>query len=91
MFNNTQLFSGIDFNPCGHPPFNVFNVPHYDMHFYTSPLEIREGWTCAPFPPAPVICDFTSEQTSASGRAFFNVSRLIDKRTYCISNYIHTF
>lgn len=26
---------GFDWNPMGHPPANIYTVPHFDIHFYT--------------------------------------------------------
>ena len=46
--------------------------PHYDMHYYYDPVEIREKRTCDKYLETPV-CDFTEEQSTAAGRAFFNV------------------
>lgn len=33
----TTLFKtiGLDWNPAGHPPANVYTKPHFDFHFYT--------------------------------------------------------
>lgn len=28
------VFAGIDWNPRGHPPFEVYTLPHFDFHFY---------------------------------------------------------
>ena len=64
---------GLDYQACGHPPMNVFTKPHYDVHFYTDSKEVRDEWTCDQPMGAP-ICDSNDEQTTASGRAFFNVS-----------------
>ena len=62
----------MDFQPCGHPPIGSFTKPHYDMHYYYDPVEIREKRTCDKYLETPV-CDFTEEQSTAAGRAFFNV------------------
>ena len=42
------------------------------MHYYYDPVEIREKRTCDKYLETPV-CDFTEEQSTAAGRAFFNV------------------
>ncbi|AWG23084.1 hypothetical protein FFWV33_16905 [Flavobacterium faecale] len=41
---------GINWNPHGHPPAQVFDSPHFDFHFYTIPLEEQlaiPGWSTA--------------------------------------------
>jgi len=48
----------IDFNPCGHPPFNAFTVPHYDVHIYKVDPEYRACMTCMK-PIGVPICDPT--------------------------------
>lgn len=30
---------GFDWNPMGHPPANIYTVPHFDIHFYTISTE----------------------------------------------------
>src|SRR5918912_582662 len=30
---------GFDWNPMGHPPANIYTVPHFDIHFYTISVE----------------------------------------------------
>lgn len=62
----------LDFNPCGHPPMNVFTVPHYDAHVYMVSPEDRTCMTCNMIPGAP-ICD-PGGQTTENGRAFFNAA-----------------
>lgn len=32
---------GINWNPMGHPPQDIFTVPHFDFHFYMMPLDAR--------------------------------------------------
>lgn len=64
----------IDFNPCGHPPLEVFGTPHYDLHIYLETPEFRTCMTCIPPPGAP-ICDPTpGAQTTPTGLGFFNVA-----------------
>jgi len=64
----------IDFNSCGHPPQDVFTIPHIDMHLYFELPEFRTCMTCTKIPETP-ICDFNEDaQTTDSGLAFFNVS-----------------
>lgn len=57
----------IDFNPCGHPPLNVFTIPHYDLHIYLVDPEYRVCMTCDKVPNAP-ICD-PAAQSTANGRS----------------------
>lgn len=66
----------IDWNPCGHPPVDLFGAPHYDLHIYLESPEFRTCMTCTSPPGAP-ICDPTpGAQTTPSGSAFFNVSTI---------------
>jgi hypothetical protein len=62
----------IDFNPCGHPPMDVFTIPHYDFHIYLVDPEYRACMTCDLVPFAPV-CDL-EHQTTSNGRGFLNVN-----------------
>lgn len=34
---------GLDWNPAGHPPPEIYTVPHFDAHFYTLPEETKES------------------------------------------------
>lgn len=36
---------GFDWNPMGHPPANIYTVPHFDIHFYTISSAERESIT----------------------------------------------
>lgn len=36
-------FMGFHFNPMGHPPPEVYTVPHFDFHFYMIEEEVVEG------------------------------------------------
>eukprot|EP00571_Detonula_confervacea_P003579 CAMPEP_0172313474 /NCGR_PEP_ID=MMETSP1058-20130122/20258_1 /TAXON_ID=83371 /ORGANISM="Detonula confervacea, Strain CCMP 353" /LENGTH=329 /DNA_ID=CAMNT_0013027129 /DNA_START=161 /DNA_END=1150 /DNA_ORIENTATION=- len=75
IYEATGLAShSLDFNPCGHPPMGIFDGPHYDSHFYTKSATVREKWTCAQPPGAP-ICTPQVQET-ASGRAFFNIATI---------------
>lgn len=58
----------LDFNPCGHPPQDVFTAPHYDIHTYRVSPEFRTCMLCEPIPGSP-ICQ--PSQTTESGQAFF--------------------
>ena len=58
----------LDYQACGHPPVGVFTIPHYDMHFYTDPTEVREKRTCAQPPDAPICFPSSSLQNTNSGR-----------------------
>jgi len=62
----------LDYNPCGHPPANVFTVPHYDVHIYMISPEQRTCMTCDMIPDAPICNPFL--QTTKSGKAFFNAA-----------------
>ena len=48
---------GFDYNPCGHPAFGIFTVPHYDAHVYYITDEERLALTCPESPPSPVCPD----------------------------------
>lgn len=37
----------LDFNAGGHPPPGVYNVPHFDMHFYTITAAEQDAIDCA--------------------------------------------
>ena len=54
----------VDWNPCGHPPMNVFTVPHYDFHIYLVKPEYRSCMTCDTIPGAPA-CDPGGQSTSS--------------------------
>jgi len=66
----------IDFNPCGHPPVEKFGAPHYDLHMYRETPEYRTCMTCNTFPGAPICNFFPDEQTTESGRAYFDISMI---------------
>jgi len=36
-------FVQFDWNPAGHEPDSVYTVPHFDFHFYTVPVEVRNS------------------------------------------------
>ncbi|UOF01096.1 DUF5602 domain-containing protein [Bdellovibrio reynosensis] len=36
----------IDWNPHGHEPDGVYNVPHFDFHFFFIPPEVQKAITC---------------------------------------------
>jgi len=36
---------GFDWNPMGHPPAHIYDVPHFDFHFYTITEKERGGIT----------------------------------------------
>lgn len=62
----------LDFNPCGHPPADVFTVPHYDAHMYMVSPKARTCMTCDIIPGKPV-CN-PEEQTTENGRALFHAA-----------------
>ena len=42
--NPTQYkFVQFDWNPKGHEPDSVYTLPHFDFHFYTVPVEVRNS------------------------------------------------
>lgn len=42
--NPTQYkFVQFDWNPAGHEPEGVYTFPHFDVHFYTVPVEVRNS------------------------------------------------
>ena len=42
--NSTQYkFVQFDWNPAGHEPDSVYTTPHFDFHFYTVPVEVRNS------------------------------------------------
>ena len=61
----------IDFNPCGHPPFNAFTVPHYDFHVYKVDPEYRSCMTCMQPIGAPVCDPSPDAQTTSNGQGKF--------------------
>ena len=61
----------LDFNPCGHPPVDVFTAPHYDMHTYRVSPAKRTCMLCTTLGPASPICDYMNPQETESGQAFF--------------------
>jgi hypothetical protein len=68
----------IDFNSCGHPPEDVFNIPHYDFHVYRVDPEFRACMTCAKVTGAPVCDPKTgAQETTSNGLGFFNVNTIL--------------
>ena len=59
----------LDFNPCGHPPFGVFTIPHYDFHIYLESPEFRQCMTCDKMPDTPA-CDLESQSTPSGNGEF---------------------
>lgn len=41
-------FLGFHYNPMGHPPPDIYTVPHFDLHFYTIAEETVEGIVTEP-------------------------------------------
>mmetsp|Transcript_60181 Transcript_60181/g.67334 ORF Transcript_60181/g.67334 Transcript_60181/m.67334 type:complete len:319 (+) Transcript_60181:16-972(+) len=64
----------IDFNSCGHPPVNVFTIPHYDFHIYLVDPEYRSCMTCDLADASPA-CD-PNAQSTLSGNGFLNVAKV---------------
>lgn len=51
---------GLDWNPAGHPPPQIYTVPHFDAHFYTLPEETKEsiqGGPATTFPADQYVPD----------------------------------
>lgn len=44
-------FNGFHYNPVGHPPPEIYTVPHFDFHFYFIEEEVVDGITGGPLPP----------------------------------------
>lgn len=85
---------GLDFSPCGHPPFGVFTKPHFNTHIYFETPEERLERSCDMV--NPFICDFPGSdsgsdpvQSTATGRAYYVESR--DIETGKLSNMPATF
>ncbi len=38
---------GFDWNPMGHEPPGIYDLPHFDVHFYMIPQSVRHNITCA--------------------------------------------
>jgi hypothetical protein len=36
-------FAQLDWNPQGHPPAGVYGAPHFDFHFYRTPIAARDA------------------------------------------------
>lgn len=45
---------GIDWNPHGHPPLEIYGAPHFDFHFYFIDLATRYAITCSG--PDAAVC-----------------------------------
>jgi hypothetical protein len=59
---------GLDFAPHGHEPPGIYDVPHFDVHFYMLSLAARDSIPFAPSdpispPPTSVPPDYISTQT----------------------------
>ena len=71
-------FVQFDWNPAGHEPPGVYDVPHFDFHFYTVPRAVRSSIVpsdpeyatkAANFPAAPFIAPFYLDAATAAGIA----------------------
>jgi len=67
-FNHVSM----DYQSCGHPPFDVFTKPHYDFHIYHVSTEDRSHMTCDMLPGAPICAFGADAQTSDAGKAFYD-------------------
>ncbi|MEN8143764.1 MAG: hypothetical protein ABFS14_02330 [Gemmatimonadota bacterium] len=50
-------WSLLNFNPAGHIPPGIYDVPHFDMHFYIAPIEDVFAIEPGPCGPEFVRCD----------------------------------
>ncbi len=59
----TLVFSqvAVNWQPVGHPPMNIYTVPHFDVHFYTITAQQRDAIT----PADPLFAAKTARQPSA--------------------------
>jgi hypothetical protein len=69
-------FVQFDWNPMGHEPAGVYDLPHFDFHFYTVPIELRNSIVptdakyadkAASFPPADFRAPFYVDAATAAG------------------------
>jgi hypothetical protein len=69
-------FVQFDWNPNGHEPDSVYTVPHFDFHFYTVPVEVRNSIVpsdpryaekAASFPAAQYRYPFYLDAATAAG------------------------
>ena len=58
----------IDFNSCGHPPMDLFAIPHYDVHIYLECPEYRTCMTCVKVPDAPICDPGPGAQSTPNGK-----------------------
>jgi hypothetical protein len=68
-------FVQFDWNPSGHEPAGVYDLPHFDFHFYTVPVEVRNSIVpsdpqyaqkAASFPAAPFRAPFYVDAATAA-------------------------
>mmetsp|Transcript_3416 Transcript_3416/g.4627 ORF Transcript_3416/g.4627 Transcript_3416/m.4627 type:complete len:334 (+) Transcript_3416:126-1127(+) len=72
----------MDFNPCGHPPYDAFTIPHYDIHMYMIDSEYRRCMTCDNISSfLPTCAPDITQQSTPSGRGFFNVNTVLGTST----------
>jgi len=77
--NPTQYkFVQFDWNPKGHEPEGVYTFPHFDFHFYTVPVEVRNSilpsdpnyaTKAANYPAPEFVAPFYIDAATASGGA----------------------
>jgi hypothetical protein len=51
---NQFTFAGLHYNPAGHPPPGVYDVPHVDFHFYMQAEEAVEAISGGPLAETPM-------------------------------------
>lgn len=62
---------GVDWSPCGHPPFELYARPHWNLHTFRITPKERENIYCENMLD-PFICNFEEEQPNVEGRKFFH-------------------
>ena len=67
-------FAGVDWNPMGHPPENVWTVPHFDFHFYLPPAS-----AIATIPPGVATYDIPDALMPAGIDLVFTCGRHMAK------------
>ena len=79
----------IDFNPCGHPPVDVFTIPHYDLHLYLVDPDYRKCMTCETIPGAPVCNPGGQSTPSGQGKNRFtgNIMMFVFYPSICLVQY----
>lgn len=75
-------FNGFHYNPKGHAPPDIYDVPHFDFHFYFIEEEVVEGITGGPLPnslPFMGLADYEVPDEQFQPGYMFEEHRLIVK------------